>query len=117
MNWFVRANKVETDDDRIMNNILRLENLKNVVHDLGYYVSASQSGGYLSLQKLLEDTLLIDKEKIWNKLNEANIGENNQKIALDSPFRFQNIMRQAEEMLAKEIFQENKKLTKKHEKR
>lgn len=100
----------ESEADRINNNILRLLELQKQVHHLGYFVVASQSGGYEQLKDILKESVVRGRKLLWAKLNEADIGENNQKLALDSPLRFQHIMREAESMIQLEINKEKKRL-------
>lgn len=106
--WLSRF--ASSDTDRIKRNILRLESLKKTVHDLGYYAFASQSGGFVTLQSLLDDKLVRGRKLLWKKLNEADVGENHQKIILDSPSKFQQIMKEAEELIIREINKEKKNL-------
>lgn len=108
MKWFFKA--ARSDVERIEDNLNRLSSLKETVHDLGYYVFSSQSGGYAALKSLLEEKIVTGRPNIWNKLNEANIGENHQKLALDNPARFQKIMIEAENLIQHEIVKEIKKL-------
>lgn len=108
MGWLLRF--ADSDAERIKRNILRLESLKRTVHDLGYYAFASQSGGLVTLQSLLDDKLVRGRELVWKKLNEADVGENHQKIVLDSPSKFQQIMVEAEALIDREIVKERKNL-------
>lgn len=108
INWLHKIS--ESDIERINRNILRLEELKHSVHELGYFVFASQGGGYVSLKTILEDKLVRGRPRIWDKLNEAVIGENNQKLALDAPSKFQTIMVEAESLILHEINREKKNL-------
>lgn len=104
-------NKVaKSDRERIQTNIYRLENLKQRVHDLGYFVFASQSGGYQVLKQMLNEKLVLGREKVHNKLSSALIGENNSKIALDSPASFQKVMNEAELLISDEINKEKRAL-------
>lgn len=98
----------ESERDRITHNIERLQSIMDRVHKLGYFVIASQSGGYNELQKILDESVVRGRPVLWTKLNEANIGENNQKVALDNPLRFQNIMNQATDIIRREIAKENR---------
>jgi len=99
-----------SDQVRIKNNISRLELLKQKVHELGYFAVASQSGGYSVLQALLDDQLVKGREKVHDKLESALIGENNQKLVLDAPTRFQRLMVEAEELIDREIGNEKRDL-------
>lgn len=110
MNWFVKI--ALSDSERIKHNILRLESLKGLIHDLGYYAFASQSGCYKVFTDILKDKLILGRESILKKLNEAYIGENNQKVVIDSPSKFQNIMTEAESLIDIEITKEKSKLRK-----
>jgi len=109
MNWLTRTASEET---RIARNIDRLEELRQMVHDLAFYVTASQSGGHTILEDLLSHRLVLGRPKVHKKLTEALIGENNQKIALDAPTRFQRILFEAEELISYEIVKEEKELRK-----
>lgn len=110
MNWFHKLSFTEVD--RISNNILRLENLLDRVHDLAYFAVASNSGGHTALEGLVQDKIVLGRPKIKDKMMTALVGENNQKIALDSPHRFQQIMFEAENLIKIEINQERKELAK-----
>jgi len=90
VNWLQKL--ADSDKLRIERNIIRLEDLKVKVHELGFFAAASQSGGYQALVELLEDKLVKGRELVYNKLKSALIGENNSKIALDAPTRFQGIL-------------------------
>lgn len=101
-----------SDINRTESNISRLERLRSQVHDLGHFAMASNGGGFMVLQQLLEDRLVLGRPKVHEKLKTALIGENNQKIVLDSPMRFQSIMVEAEELIKREIGKEQKALKK-----
>ncbi len=109
MNWLIRT---ASDEARLTNNINRLEELRLMVHDLAYYVTASQSGGYTILEDLLNHRLVLGRPKVHEKLKKALIGENNQKIALDAPTRCQKILLEAESLIRFEIVKEEKALRK-----
>ena len=108
MNWLEKT--ALSDKDRIENNIQRLSDLKDKVHDLGYFVTSSHSGGYFVLEDLLKTQIVKGREQVRDKLNEALTGENNQKIALDAPNRFEAIMREAEQIIEYEIGKEKREL-------
>jgi len=106
--WF---NKIAlSDKERIQRNIVRLESLKEFLHKLAYFVVASGSGGYMALKLALDNQLIRGREKVHKKLQSALIGENNSKLALDSPGTFQKIMLEAEELTQKEINLEKRQL-------
>ncbi len=107
MNWFLRT---ASDEARISNNIERLEKLRQQVHDLAYFGTASGSGGHVALQRLLDHKVVLGRPLVKEKLKEALIGENNQKIALDAPTRFQRILFEAERLVEFEIGKERKVL-------
>jgi len=108
LNWLQKVSM--SDRMRIENNISRLLSLRSVVHDLAYFAVASQSGGWQALNNLLEDRLVLGRPKVHEKLKSALIGENNQKLVLDAPTRFQGIMLEAEDLIKKEILIEKRKL-------
>lgn len=108
MSWMEKV--ALSDRIRIEHNIVRLEGLKTRVHELGSFAIASQSGGYQILVELLDDVLVKGREKVYNKLKEALIGENNSKIVLDAPTRFGAMMVEAEQLIDREIIKEKKKL-------
>jgi len=110
MKWLSKI--AEADTERIRDNISRLHALKKAVHELGYFVFASNSGGYTKLQELLEEKLVQGRPKVFNKLKSALKGENNQKIALDSPSRFQEILIAAEDLVSQEIIKEEREFKK-----
>ena len=103
MNWF---SKIASDEERISNNIERLEELRKTVHDLAYFGIASQSGGFKALQGLVENQLIRGRPKVHEKLTSALIGENNQKLVLDAPMTFQRVLFEAEDLINREIKKE-----------
>jgi len=107
MNWLTR---IASDETRLARNIDRLEELRKSVHELAYFGVASQSGGHQVLQDLLDHRLVLGRPKVHDKLSEALIGENNQKVALDAPTRFQRIMLEAEDLIGREIAKEQRTL-------
>lgn len=109
-NWFQKKCFANSDKDRIEKNISRLEDLRLKIHELGYFVFSSNSGGHEILKNLLGDQLVKGRPVIWKKLNQAYIGENNQKIALDSPAGFQFTMIEAEKLIMNEINKEKRDL-------
>ena len=50
------------------------------------------------------------REKVYDKLKDALIGENNSKVVLDAPTRFQGIMIEAEGLIDREITKEKREL-------
>jgi hypothetical protein len=108
LNWFSRL--AMSDRMRIENNITRLISLQSMVHDLAFFAVASQSGGWQALNSLLEDRTILGRPKVHQKLKSALIGENNQKLVLDAPTKFQGIMLEAEELIKKEVIIEKRKL-------
>ncbi len=109
MTWLIR---IASDEARIARNIERLEGLRKSVHELAYYGVASQSGGFTILQDLIDNRVVLGRPIVLDKLKEALIGENNQKVALDAPTRFQRILLEAEKLVVAEIGQEKKLLRK-----
>ena len=109
MTWLVR---IASDEQRLARNIERLEDLRKSVHELAYYGVASQSGGFTILQDLLDNRVVLGRPIVLDKLKEALIGENNQKVALDAPTRFQRILLEAEELIEREIGKETSTLRK-----
>jgi hypothetical protein len=107
MNWLIRT---ASDELRLARNIDRLQELRKSVHELAYYGVASQSGGHRVLQDLLNHRLVLGRPTVHEKLKEALIGENNQKIALDAPTRFQRILLEAEDLIGREIAKEQRVL-------
>lgn len=107
MTWLIR---IASDEKRLARNIERLEDLRKSVHELAYYGTASQSGGFTLLQDLLDSRVVLGRPKVFEKMKEALIGENNQKIALDAPTRFQRILLEAEGLVENEIGKEKKTL-------
>lgn len=107
-NWLSKLAK--TDEERIEFNIDRLEAIRELVHELAYAAPCNPSGSFRTLDKLLKETIVVDREKIYKKLKSALIGPHNQKIVLDAPMKFQKLMLEAEELLKKEILKETKKL-------
>lgn len=108
MSWL--SKKAINDSLRVERNLSRLEDLRSRIHDLGYYVVSSNSGGFSYLKEVLDESIVVGRPHIKEKLLEALIGENNQKIALDAPLKFQNLMREAEVLIDREIAKEKRKL-------
>jgi len=108
MNWLLKI--ALTDRQRVQNNIERLESLLTKVHELGYFAFASQSGSYRVLQNLTNDKLVLGRPKVHDILKSALTGENNQKLVLDSPSRFQGYMIEAENAVKREIADEIREL-------
>lgn len=109
MTWLVR---IASDEARIARNIERLESLRKSVHELAYFGVASQSGGFTVLQNLLDNRVVLGRPAVLDKMKEALIGENNQKVVLDAPTRFQRILFEAESLISLEIGKEKKTLRK-----
>lgn len=108
MHWFKRI--AFTEIERIKTNIARLKQLQSTVHDLAYYVVASNGGGYQVLQELLNDNLVKGRPNVLKKLESALFGENNSKIALDAPMKFQSLMLEAHQLIGREIGKEKQNL-------
>lgn len=109
MNWFIR---IASDEQRIANNIQRLEDLHTKIHELAWFAQASGAGSHMALQRILGNNLVLGRPLIHDKLKQALTGENNQKIALDAPNKFQGIMFEAESIIKREISQERRDLQK-----
>ena len=110
MNWMEKV--ALSDKIRIERNIARLEELKQKVHELGFFAIASQSGGYQVLLEILDDNLVKGREKVYDKLKSALVGENNSKVVLDAPTRFQGILSEAEDLINQEVTKEKRELRK-----
>ncbi len=108
MSWLSKI--ARTEKERIDRNINRLEEIRSIIHDLSYFAVASNSGGFQVLNELLGDRVVKSRPKVLAKLESALFGENNQKVALDAPTRFQRIMREAEELVKNEMGKEKKNL-------
>lgn len=108
--WFKKVAKTEVE--RITRNILRLESLRSIVHDLSLFVVSSNSGGYEVLKNLLGEQIVLGRPRVHAKLQSALVGENNQKLALDAPMKFQSIMVEAEKLIIGEIGKERRELRK-----
>jgi len=107
MNWLT---KIASDKARIINNIERLTELRQQIHDLAWFGTASGSGGHTALQSLLEHKVVLGRPLVEDKLKEALEGENNQKIALDAPLRFKEILLSAKKLVDTEINKERREL-------
>ena len=108
MNWIEKI--AASDLVRLKSNITRLDKLRSTVHDLGYFVVSSNSGGFSFLNDLLKESIVLGRPTVQAKLEEALTGENNQKLALDAPMRFQQLMREAEDLIDREIVSEKRQL-------
>lgn len=107
-NWLKKI--ADIDQLRIENNIKRLESLGSVLHKLSDFVIASPTNGYKKIKELLDDNLVRDRKHIKEKLLNAFVGENNQKIALDSPTKCHYYILEAEEAVKREIIREKRLL-------
>lgn len=107
-NWLTKLSS--SDYVRLKNNIVRLEYLRTKIHHLANFVFSFNSGAFNYLEQLLKEKLVLGRPKIYSILSSALYGENNQKIALDSPGRFSEIMRNAELVVDREINQAKKDL-------
>lgn len=107
-NWLLKV--AHSDKERIHTNISRLRTLKADIHDLALMCVSSQSICHLKLEKLIQHPLVKDRSKVHEKLSTALFGENNQKIALDAPMKFREILLDAEVLVNHEIQQESRKL-------
>lgn len=108
VNWLLKLSR--SDKERIQNNLQRLRDLRASVKDLSYFVVASQSGGYQVLQDILKQKVVLGNPKIYDSLHSALKGENNSKIALDSPMRFQGFMQNSMTVIDREIRRAEKEL-------
>lgn len=108
MGWLKKIAK--TEQERIGYNIKRLESIRDLVHEMAYAAPCNPSGTFRTLEKLMNETIIKDREKVFKKMNSAYIGPHNQKIVLDAPMKFQKLMLEAEALIKKEIINENKKL-------
>ena len=109
MSWLVNA---ASDEARMQNNIERLVNLKEEVHDLAYFVVASPSQGHEKIKGLVEDRLVKGRPPVHEALTRALWNENSQKLALDAPNRCQGILLEAENVIAIEADKEERSLKK-----
>jgi len=110
MSWLFKL--ARTEEDRIKRNINKLEKIRSVIYDLSYFAVSFNRGGFQVLKELLCDQVVKSRPKVFEKLKSALLGENNQKVVLDAPTRFQRIMREAEKLVMNEIGKEKKELKK-----
>ncbi len=108
MGWFYKI--AISEKLRIERNVLRLENLRSKVHDLGYFAIASNSGGHQALLDLLDEKIVLGRPLVRQILEQGLEGENNQKLALDAPNKFHSIMNVAETQISREIVKEKRLL-------
>ncbi len=108
MNWLKK--RAMSDMLRVKTNIARLENVKDRIRELGNFVIATQSGGFQVLTEILQESIVLGRPKLLEKLTSALIGENNQKVALDAPHTFKRLMIDAEAIIDVEIGKEKRKL-------
>lgn len=109
MTWLTR---LASDEERLKRNLERLEELRKSVHDLSYYGIACQSGGFKVLQDILDNRVVRGHPQLEQKLKQALIGENNQKVVLDAPTRFQRLLLEAEEYIIRQVAKEKRELRK-----
>jgi len=112
MNWYKRA---RTEQDRIKYNIRRLNAFKNKVSRTRELLFATQSGGHKLLSQLAEERMAKIHDDISDRLHFLIKGENNQKVALDSPHRAGAILDEIEILVDTKIVDEQRKLESKNE--
>lgn len=103
--WFKTANEEITE-----RSLKKFLSLRAKLEKLSKMVFATQSGVYNELKRLVKDRFIKSDKLIFNRLNSAISGENNQKIALDSPHRVSNILKETISILNIKIARERKKL-------
>lgn len=108
MRWLHKAAK--SDLERLSDNIERLSALRQKVKELSDFAFASQGGAHEVLEQLLEEKLVQGRKRVHEKLKAALFGENRQRIALDSPQKFYQIMVEAMALIDGEISGEKRKL-------
>jgi len=107
VNWLIRT---ASDARRVEHNVERLKELRTSVHELAYFGLASQSGAFKVLQDLLDNKVVLGRPNVHKKLQDALIGENNQKVVLDAPTRFMRLLFEAENLIEREIGKERREL-------
>lgn len=106
--WFRRA---LTDRARHHKNIERLDQLYSVLRDLKFMAPACQSCTFTALGNIVDIALVKGRPKIHAKLQDAYIGPMNQKIVLDAPLRFADLMSEAMDLVHAEIVEETERIT------
>ena len=108
MGWLYKA--ARSDLERLSDNVERLTALRQKVKELSDFAFASQGGAHEVLEKLLDEQLVQGRKRVHDKLKEALFGENRQRIALDSPHKFNQVMVEALALIDGEIKGEKRKL-------
>ena len=110
MTQFWLSKIAESDKEIVERNIERLNILKTTIHKLSDVVTASGSAGFTALGDLLKDNLVENRPKLKKKLLTAFEGENHSIRALDAPGRVSFILKEAEEMIKREIIKQESEL-------
>lgn len=108
--WFSKFSEHLSDKKTIERNKKRLENLKQYLFDLSRVCYMSQGNSFYKIKDLLEEPIVKGRKKIYEKIKSALIGENNQKLVMDSPFEVEKLLREAIELVDKELGKETKDL-------
>jgi len=98
--WLKRA---ASDLPRMENNIKRLEDLKEELHQLRLFAPLSQSGAFLRISEIVDKQVVRGLPRVRDILSAAHIGDHHQKVALDAPQRFVSLIEEAEVLIGHEI--------------
>ncbi len=107
--WFKRA---LSDRARNIRNIKRLEQLHKALSELKGIGVACQSCAFQGLSAIIDNPLIRGRKDIYAKLKDAFIGPMNQKVVLDSPVRFAELIQQAIDLVGFEMNSEKDSLDK-----
>lgn len=103
--WFVKA---LTERARKLRNIDRLQDLYQYLKELKDMSPSCQSCAFDVISQLKDLNLVKGRPKLKEKIQEAYMGENNQKVALDAPIRFSRLIQEAMDIVKYEIASENR---------
>lgn len=114
MSWLKTA---LTDRARKSNNILRLQDLYLYLKELKDMSSSCQSCAFDSISKLQDLPLIKGRPRLYDKIQEAYIGNFRQKVVLDAPKRFSAILSEAMKIITFEIKKEKHDIDEKQKNR
>jgi len=103
--WFKSADK-----NLLKKSIKQFEELHDKLKVLSKQVYMVQGGTYNQLKKILDDRFVKSHKNIYNRLQAAIKGENNQNISLDAPHKVADILKDTMKLIELKLAKEERKL-------